>query len=59
MRNLGAKDGVTRFAKPVSLDSRVLSCHTTAPCPCDFNDDGRVDLLIGAEDGYFYLLKRD
>ena len=59
MRNLGAKDGVTRFAKPVSLDSRVLSCHTTSPCPCDFNDDGRVDLLIGAEDGYFYLLKRD
>ena len=59
MRNLGAKDGVTRFADPIPLDQRVLSSHTTSPCPCDFNGDGRTDLLIGAEDGYFYLLGRD
>lgn len=56
MRNLGEADGVTRFADPIPLAERVLSNHTTSPCPCDFNGDGRVDLLIGAEDGYFYRL---
>ena len=57
LRNLGTQGGVTRLAKPVPLDKTLLAHHTTAPCACDFNGDGRVDLLIGAEDGYFYLLE--
>jgi len=57
MRNLGTEGGVTRFAEPQPLEETALASHTTSPCPCDFNGDGRPDLLIGAEDGYFYLLE--
>ena len=58
MLNLGEADGVTRFAKPVPTAPRKLSNHTTSPCPCDFDGNGRKGLLVGAEDGYFYLLER-
>lgn len=58
MRNLGESGGVTRFARPIPVADLILSNHTTSPCSCDFNGDGRADLLIGAEDGYFYLAVR-
>ena len=57
MRNLGIENGVTRFADPIPLDAHVLANHSTSPCPCDFDDNGKKELLIGAEDGYFYMLK--
>jgi len=32
-----------------------LAGHSTTPTPVDWNKDGIPDLLIGAEDGFFYL----
>jgi membrane-bound lytic murein transglycosylase B len=33
-----------------------LAGHSTTPTPVDWNKDGVPDLLLGAEDGFFYLL---
>ena len=52
--NLGARDGVTRFADPVPAGKRALANHSTAPTVVDFDGDGRPEILTGAEDGYFY-----
>ena len=59
LRNLGEQDGVTRFAKPVPLGKRLLAGHTTCPTACDFDGNGVPDLLVGAEDGFFYHLRND
>lgn len=37
-----------------SLDTRKLAGHDTSPTTVDWNGDGRRDLLVGAEDGFFY-----
>ncbi len=36
-----------------------LAGHDTSPTPVDWNKDGIFDLLVGAEDGHFYLLKNN
>jgi len=36
-----------------------LGGHSTSPTTVDWNKDGVPDLLIGAEDGFFYYLPRD
>ena len=41
------------------LSDVVLAGHTTAPTSVDWNGDGVYDLLLGAEDGHFYLLKNN
>jgi hypothetical protein len=43
---------VLRFEGQIA--HRALSSHTTSPATCDFNSDGRIDLLLGAEDGHLY-----
>ena len=50
-------------AKPVmqyrgELAPRKLSGHNPTPKTVDWNGDGRLDLLIGAEDGFFYYFER-
>jgi hypothetical protein len=40
------------------LAGRALSGHNPAPNVADWNGDGRLDLLIGAEDGHFYFFDR-
>ena len=39
------------------VDSRVLAGHDTAPAVVDWNRDGTLDLVVGAEDGHFYYLE--
>ena len=39
------------------ISSTRLEGHTTCPTPVDWNADGVPDLLVGAEDGHFYLIK--
>jgi len=34
------------------------SVHALRPCPVDWDDTGRVDLLAGAESGWFHLFRR-
>ncbi|MEP7267045.1 MAG: VCBS repeat-containing protein [Saprospiraceae bacterium] len=36
-----------------------LAGHDTSPTPVDWDKDGIYDLLIGAEDGHFYLVKNN
>lgn len=57
-RNLGMCNGGVRFENPVEMGKRVLAGHTTCPTACDFDADGEAELLLGAEDGFFYLLDR-
>ena len=37
----------------------VLEGHTVCPTPVDWDKDGKFDLLLGAEDGHFYLIKNN
>ena len=46
------------FAWRGDLPGRKLAGHTTAPCAFDWNDDGKMDLLVGAEDGHLYCYHR-
>ncbi|TKJ33321.1 MAG: hypothetical protein CEE38_20965 [Planctomycetes bacterium B3_Pla] len=39
------------------VDSHILAGHTTSPTIVDWDKDGVPDLLVGAEDGFFYHIK--
>ena len=54
-RNIG-KGGEYIFQYFGDLSSVVLGGHSTCPTTVDWNGDGIRDLLIGAEDGFFYYL---
>lgn len=56
-RNIGSK-GDFVFQFDGDLSSVVLGGHSTSPTTVDWNGDGVRDLLIGAEDGFFYYLPR-
>ena len=36
----------------------MLAGHTTAPQVVDWNADGTMDLIVGAEDGHIYCYHR-
>ena len=55
-RQVRTADGCWRFARQGNLANEKLAGHTTSPCACDFDGDGVADLLVGAEDGFFYHL---
>jgi hypothetical protein len=55
-RNQGERDGRTVLANQGPLDSRRLAGHDTSPTVVDWDRDGLPDVLVGAEDGYFYYL---
>ena len=55
--NVG-NDGEFLFVRRGNLVQEVLAGHTTCPAVIDFTGDGVPDLLIGAEDGYFYHYPR-
>jgi hypothetical protein len=57
-RNIGNK-GEYIFQDTGDLSSVILGGHSTSPTTVDWNADGIPDLLIGAEDGFFYYLPRD
>lgn len=47
------------FKDKGNLTSVILGGHSTSPTTVDWNKDDVPDLLIGAEDGFFYYLPRD
>ena len=54
-RNIGSNDHFV-FRYIGNLTSLYLAGHSTCPTTVDWNGDGIRDLLIGAEDGFFYYL---
>ena len=56
-RNIGEADEFV-FEFIGDLSSAVLGGHSTSPTTVDWNEDGVRELLIGAEDGFFYYLPR-
>lgn len=53
----GKKDKTVKFKYMGELSSTRLEGHTTCPTPVDWNNDKIVDMLVGGEDGQFYLVK--
>lgn len=41
------------------LSDKKLAGHTTSPTLVNWDNEGKLDLLLGAEDGYFYYWKND
>ncbi len=58
LRGLGKNTtGKWAFRDEGPLSSVVLAGHATKPTVADWNKDGVPELLIGAEDGFFYQVK--
>ncbi|HIE99247.1 MAG TPA: VCBS repeat-containing protein [Planctomycetes bacterium] len=57
--NMGRRpDGNVTFQHRGAIGQRKLAGHTSSPASIDVNNNGRLDLLIGAEDGHLYLMTR-
>ncbi len=54
LRNVGRKNGKTILKDMGPVDKRRLAGHTSSPATIDLDGDGKPELLVGAEDGYFY-----
>ncbi len=50
-------DGRVVFQDTGQVHAHALAGHTTSPTVVDWDKDGKLDLLIGAEDGFLYYLK--
>jgi hypothetical protein len=55
--NVGESNESTIFKKRGNLAKTKLAGHTTSPTVVDWDNDGKPNVLIGAEDGHFYYLK--
>ncbi|MCA9038010.1 MAG: exo-alpha-sialidase, partial [Planctomycetaceae bacterium] len=58
-RNCESRDGMIVLKKIGNLAKRNVAGHTSSPAACDFNKDGKPDLLIGAENGRLYHILHD
>ena len=58
-RNCEDRDGKIVLKKIGNLAKRNVAGHTSSPAACDFNKDGRPDLLVGAENGRLYYAAHD
>jgi hypothetical protein len=57
MRGMKNKNTAFTFKDMGEVDTKTLAGHTTSPTIVDWDKNGIPDLLIGAEDGYFYYMK--
>jgi hypothetical protein len=55
-RNADA-DGEYVYEDTGMVDERILAGHSTSPTVVDWDKNGIPDLLVGAEDGYFYYMR--
>ena len=55
--NIRQNGDTVYFQNKGDISKVKLAGHTTSPTPVDWNKDGIYDLLIGAQDGHFYLIK--
>ena len=56
VRQVADRDGLFVFRYGKKVGEEQLQGHTCCPTTVDFNADGVPDLVIAAEDGYFYYL---
>jgi len=56
-RQVKAENGKWFFRKDGNIVEERLAGHSTSPTVCDFDGNGVPDLVVGAEDGYFYYLR--
>ena len=54
-----AEDGRYYFTLAGPIDPRPIRGHSTSPTVVDFDGDGVMDPLVGAEDGHFYYKRND
>lgn len=57
-RNVGNQDGKTYLEYQGNISEVKLAGHTVAPTVVDWNGDGKQHILVGAEDGHFYLFEQ-
>ncbi|NQT51159.1 VCBS repeat-containing protein, partial [bacterium] len=57
LRTESVKDGIWTLRNMGTVDARRLAGHTTSPTICDWDKDGKPELLVGAEDGFFYHME--
>ena len=58
-RNCEDRDGKVVLKKVGNLAHRNVAGHTSSPTACDFDGDGKPDLVVGAENGRLYFIKHD
>lgn len=58
-RNVADHEGKVVLKKIGNVSERDVSGHNTAPTVADFDGDGAPELVLGAEDGRIYYLRRD
>jgi len=56
-QNISSTNGNTVFKNRGMINNHILAGHSTSPTTVDWDKNGIPDLLLGAEDGYFYFLK--
>ncbi|MEM9282573.1 MAG: exo-alpha-sialidase [Verrucomicrobiota bacterium] len=58
-RNCEDRDGKIVLKKVGNLAERNVAGHTSSPTACDFDQDGKPDLVVGAENGRIYFINHD
>ena len=58
-RNCEERDGKIVLKRIGNLAERNVAGHTSSPAACDFDRDGKPDLLVGAENGRIYHIAHD
>lgn len=58
-RNCEDRDGKIVLKKVGNLSKRNVAGHTSSPAACDLDQDGKPDLMVGAENGRIYYIAHD
>ena len=58
-RNCETREGNVVLKRIGNLANRNVAGHTSSPAACDFDKDGKPDLLVGAENGRLYYAAHD
>jgi hypothetical protein len=54
LKQIESESDMFTFTDAGALSDRRLAGHTTSPTTVDWDGDGSPELLVGAEDGFFY-----
>ena len=58
-RNCGSQDGKVVLKRIGNLARRNVAGHTSSPAVGDLDGDGRLDLVVGAENGRLYWIRHE